>query len=626
MINKLAKAQKSWIAKSILILTALSFMSLFGVTGYIDSAGSNRTVIKVDDIEISQAQFSHLTQKELLEAKKMLGDDVEITEEMQTALIYEQVQKTLQDAILDRTAQKYHVAFRPELIRAFIINQPAFHDASGNFSRTMFNRMLSDRGLTEGDVISGIKRDLTRRLFVEHPVAGFNLPQPLLKALSEADNRRRTFKYIEIDPLATSVDRQISQEEIEQYYEDFGSGFIEPERRDVSVIYIPMEKIADNMQISDDDVKLVYDENKRNYETPQTRFLLQMMFENEADAKAAYEQLQQGVDFYSVAEQKANQSKEDTELGYVAEDEIVLELADEAFKLNIGGYTKPIQIGESWQILKVTDIKEGSVVPYEEAAAQIRAQLKEEGVYDEMSKLISETEDRLGAGTSLEDIAKEMELSTFVVKGLNEDGQALFVTPNLKDVITGTDFIDTAFSYALGETSQVIETDNGLAIIRIDNIIPAHQKPITDVQAEIQALWAQNEKTAIVQELINDVMHDLENDGDLSEIGKRYNLDVYRSQPITRNETFANISYADIREMFADPLDTPKQLQQGNKYIIVVADNEYKNSIPLSETEQKLIRFNAMQSLMRDFSAAMLSSYADDYKIRIKYKLLGIED
>ena len=33
MMDKLAKAQKNWMSKLVLILTALSFMSLFGVPG-----------------------------------------------------------------------------------------------------------------------------------------------------------------------------------------------------------------------------------------------------------------------------------------------------------------------------------------------------------------------------------------------------------------------------------------------------------------------------------------------------------------------------------------------------------------------------------------------------------------
>ena len=59
MISRLARAQKSWVAKLILTLTALSFMSMFGVYGYFVTANNNRVVIKVDNIKISQAQFSY---------------------------------------------------------------------------------------------------------------------------------------------------------------------------------------------------------------------------------------------------------------------------------------------------------------------------------------------------------------------------------------------------------------------------------------------------------------------------------------------------------------------------------------------------------------------------------------
>ena len=50
--------QETWLSKFILILTAVSFMSLFGVSGYIGSAGKNRPVIKVDNYEVLQSDIS----------------------------------------------------------------------------------------------------------------------------------------------------------------------------------------------------------------------------------------------------------------------------------------------------------------------------------------------------------------------------------------------------------------------------------------------------------------------------------------------------------------------------------------------------------------------------------------
>lgn len=626
MINRLAKAQKSWIAKFILILTAVSFMSLFGVSSYLGSAGNNRTVIKVDNIEISQAQFSYALQKELNSLKNFMGPDDEITEDIRAGLINSLAQKMVQESVMDRTEQKYHLSFRPDLIRAIIVNDPSFKDLSGNFNRDMFRRALSDNNMSEEEYINFIKRELAQKILVTLPVLNLNVPDILLQAEGMVDNKRRTFKYVSVKPAEVKIDRQMSDEEIEQYYEDFNTNFIEPERRDLSVVYLSMPEIAERMEITPEEIQAYYDDHKSEFETPETRNILQMMFSDEKEANKAFFELQNGADFYNVAATLANQSREDTDLGYAAADELSDDASTEVFALNTGEYTKPMPNGDMWQIMQVADIKAGQKMPFEEASKKIVEELKGERLYDDTYALINQIDDKIGAGADLSAIAAELNLNTAQIKGLADDGSAKVVPAAMTSLAASPDFIDTAFSYALNETSQVMETDEGIALIRVDNIAEAHPKPLNDVREEIKHLWAANEKTAIAQEQLNDIMHDLENGDDLSDVAKRYNLPVYKSQPITRNETFGGVNYADIREMFAEPLKTPRQIQQGENYIVAVAVNDYKNSAPLSENEQELIRRTAYQSLVRDFGEAMLASYAKDYKIRVKYKLMGLDD
>ena len=69
MISTFSKMHNSLFTKIILTITALSFMSLFGVSGYINTANSNKPVIKVDNLEISQSEFNYLLQKELSKLK-----------------------------------------------------------------------------------------------------------------------------------------------------------------------------------------------------------------------------------------------------------------------------------------------------------------------------------------------------------------------------------------------------------------------------------------------------------------------------------------------------------------------------------------------------------------------------
>ena len=94
MITKLRKAQDSWVAKSILVLTALSFMSLFGISGYINGAAGNRAVIKVNDRTVSQLEVNQQLDQEIRTAQKLFGD-IEITDEIRNQMLAGLVQRDL---------------------------------------------------------------------------------------------------------------------------------------------------------------------------------------------------------------------------------------------------------------------------------------------------------------------------------------------------------------------------------------------------------------------------------------------------------------------------------------------------------------------------------------------------
>lgn len=621
MITKFARAQNNWVAKLILGLTALSFMSLFGVAGYYQSAGENRTVIKVDDIEISKAQFNYMLQKELNAAKNLLGEDGELTDEMRDALIAGQIETIVNESVLDRSAEKYHILFRPEFIQALIMNEPSFK-LNGRFDSELFRRTLSENNSSEAEYIAALKRDLTRRLLVDLPTSGIQVPLAMINSEALVDNKRRSFKFIQVSPDNMEIGRTISEDEIEQYYEDFTTNFMTPETRDLTLLKLSNEKIMADMDIPAQDIEQYYNENRSEYETPEKRHLLQMMFDDETSANKAFFELQNGADFYAVAEKHAGQSKTDTNLGETAADELSEDISAEVFALPQGAHSKPLQTGDQWQIFKVISITQGSKTPLMRAAVEIRKTLADERLYDETYRILSEMEDKFAAGETLEAVAKDYAAELKKLDAVEEE-----YTQSAPDkTLENPDVLETAFNYAEGETSRVLETDDGLVAMRVEKVHEPYLKALDEVKDEIRTLWVENEKTALTRETVADMMHNLENGEDITSVAQRYGLRVYTSQPITRNETFAGIGYDDIREMFTDPLKTPHQIQQEEDYIIAVAVNDYKNSAPMDQAEQDIIRRNAYQALIRDYADALIASYAADYKVRIKYKLLGLSD
>lgn len=102
MITKIRSFQDSFWVKGILILTALSFMSLFGISGYLGRANANRPIIKVDDTVIYRDEINAQLNQQLQTAKALLGDGAELSDEMKNAMMLDIVHKNVINAIIQK--------------------------------------------------------------------------------------------------------------------------------------------------------------------------------------------------------------------------------------------------------------------------------------------------------------------------------------------------------------------------------------------------------------------------------------------------------------------------------------------------------------------------------------------
>ena len=626
MMDKLARAQKNWLSKFILILTALSFVSLFGVSGYLTGAARNKPVIKVDDIKISQQQFALLFEQEQQMARNLFGDNLQLTDEIRNAMLQGLVQRELTNAIIERTAEKLNIHISDDLIRKIIYSQAEFLDANGNFSLERLRMVLSASGWTEQRYIEALKKDIVKQQLIQNPAANMNVPDVLLNKLAKVENMRRVFKYIVVDPANVKVDRKITPEEIEQYYADFSTNFIEPEKRDVSFIVLSVDEMAQNLVPEEADIEAYYAENIAQFEVPETRNILQMAFDTKEDADKAMAQLNEGKDFYSVAQEVAGQTKEATDLGFVAKDMLIADMAEEMFAAEVGDVLGPVKSDLGWHIMKLTDVKAGSKMDKAKARAKIVEALKKERAYDEAYAVASEIEDKIGGGASLEDIAKEMKSKVLVVKGLGEDGKYASAPKGYDKTLKSSEFVDTAFSYNVGEVSQVTETDDGFVVARVDKIAEAHPLPVEAVSGEIEKMWEINERSAIAQEIVNDVMHDLENGDKINEVAQRFGLNVKTTKPLNRGGSFEGLSQSAMIELFQESMGEPKLITQGDEKIIAVTDKIIgKNEKPDEELAFGVER-RVKIDLSQDVANALVNSFGEDYDIRVKYRLIGLAD
>lgn len=638
MISTFSKMHNSLFTKIILTITALSFMSLFGVSGYINSANSNKPVIKVDNLEISQSEFNYMLQKELSKLKDMDSANPEEAEARKAEISAELAKIKLDDLLLENTMKKFKVDVTDSLVSQIIQISPQFLN-NGQFDREMYKWYMNKNNLTEKDLVAEIKRNIGRKILVETQVEGFKVPEVLQSQMQKVLGQRRTFKYIKLAAADAKIDRKPSQEELDQYYEDFTEDFRVPEKRDVKILSLPLETIEKSINVSDDEINTYYKEHIEEYEQPEKRHVLQMAFENEEDAKKAKAELA-GKDFMTVAKENG-QSEEDTDFGAVAKSDLSDELADVVFSLAKGQVSQPEKINGSWQILKVTDIIPASSTPRAQANAQIKKTIQEERAYDGSYELMTSIEDKLGAGATLQEIADSFGIAlarvenltedgsfdgALIGKKLTEDGSSDAVNVDIAELLKNKDVIDAAFSYNAGEVSQTIEGDDGLIVVEVEKVHESHIQPENEVTAKITKLWQESEKVSITQELVDNINHDLEAGDTLSEVAGRYNLPVMKTMPITRGETFADLNFNDMKTLFSAGKEEAKVLQHGDDYLIAETNEVYDDSSALSQEDKNFLKQALQAEMAQEMADALLHGYAKDYKVEVNYGRMGIND
>ena len=627
MITKIRKYQNSWLTKAILAVTALSFMSLFGISGYVSRAGKNRAVIKVDNLEIMQDEMNNKLQNSIRKAKNMFGSNVEINDDIRKNILNGLVKQNSQNMIIVRQAQKSNAVISDEMIQKIISSQPEFMDDTGHFSPAMLHRQLAYFDMTEKEYISDLKQNVLSRHIVYSPVEKIIFPQFMNQYIAKIQNQQKIFQYITVNPAEMKIDRTITDEEIEQYYQDFAPQFEEAESRDIAFIELKTSQLANSLQISDEDIENYYKENISDYIIPEKRRVLQMVFDDEQSAAKAAQAVDKGGDFYHLASSLASQDKETTFLGDVTADSMLPELSDAVFDAKINKVVGPIKTDFGWHVLKVVNIIPKVETPLKNVRDQIVTTLKNEQSYDQAAHTINLIEDEIGKGTELEAIAKQYNTPIIKVKGLKEDGQFASISKSsLSNVVKSSDFIETAFSYNENEISQTIETDDGFVFSVVEKIHDAHIKDLAAVKPEIIKIWTENEKSAIAQEIVNDVMADIDSGDSLTDIASRFNLKLKTSPAIKRGETFGGLNSAQALEAYQTPMGNYQTTTSGGVTSIITPIKIINPTVKTSASELTEINHKITKDIEADMAEELVNSYARDMDVRIKYKLMGLDD
>ena len=161
------------------------------------------------------------------------------------------------------------------------------------------------------------------------------------------------------------------------------------EEEAISRIYI--QKIVSE-RVTDESLQQAYDADNAAHPAQIEIRASHILVKTEDEAKEIIKQLQGGADFATLAKEKSidkGSGENGGDLNWFTKDTMVKEFSDAAFAMKRGDVSKvPVKSQFGWHIIKITDSRMQTPVPFEQRKDDLRQAKAQEVVHTEVQNLI----------------------------------------------------------------------------------------------------------------------------------------------------------------------------------------------------------------------------------------------
>lgn len=546
MMDSMRKAAKSWVAKVLIGLLAVSF----GVWGIADVFRGSTTgaLATVGNQEISQEQFSRAFREYLQNYSRQTGKGLTPEEARTLGIDQAILGNLLQTAALDNEADHLKLNVSDTFLAHDVMRNPNFLDSAGKFDAGRFKQVLEQNGISEQTFFSDARQSLLRDALTASASDNIPVSQGLLEAQYRFDNEQRDARYF----IVTTQDSEVpapTDEEIKKEYEANPAAYTAPEYRSIAVMKVEPADITSKVTLSDQDLADGYEKYKAEFFTPEKRTVLQVSFPTLEEAQAAKAKLDGGADFLALAKERGFSEQDVTFADKTKADFVDPAVADAAFALTDGQVSDPVKGALSTVLLKAVKISPEKQSTLDEVKDKLTDRLKLERAAEEIQSIYDAVEDGRAAQTSFEEIAKKAGIPFQLIppvdaQGNSKDGQPVSL-PHPAELLAA------AYASDVGVENDAISLDNGYVWYEVREVVPSAIKPLDQVKDQAKAAVVASKVRALSEEKAKKLVERARSGTKLEDLAKELNAEIKTEQGLRRRESGANFGPAAVAALFA---------------------------------------------------------------------------
>lgn len=472
MLTYLRKHSKGWLAYTAFGAIIVVFV-LWGGSSYL-SREANK-VAKIDRTLISMEQYSKAYTDALKRYQAQFGQA--LTPEMINRLdLRSKVLDDLVDQyIIEADAKKMGIEVKDADLQQFISQVPAFQ-RDGRFDDATYRRYLEYEGLTPAEFEQRARRDFIKQLFTSVITENVIVTPQELEAAFHRVSDTYDLYYLTVDAAAYVKDVQVTQDEIQAFYDANKERYRIPPKITIALLDFPAARYLAATEVTSEDAMDYYEGHKAEFSEPAKVHIRNILIKvpEGADAAALKQkqelagkivgQVNEGKDFASLAAQyseDAATAAQGGDMGLLPLNNLNPDLAKVVESMKPGQTKGPFMSSEGIQIIRLESREEAKPIPFESVSASIVDSLKFQRAkitaHDEAQKAFMELYEQ--TKLDFEGYAAKQGLEVRQVGPFSEGENA--------GISMRPEAVKKAFSFSAGELGEVIETSGGYAVYKV---------------------------------------------------------------------------------------------------------------------------------------------------------------
>ena len=621
MLAGIRTFSKSIFAKIIFGVIALSFV-IWGLNASMLNLGTSREVAEIGSQRITPVELDRAFQRSVQNMQNMFGPNFNQQQAIQMGLLKNKVQSLVSQKILREDAKNIGIGISDDKVREQIFSSDSFKDpATGQFSRDRFMQALYQAGYTENEFINGVRGDMMSQQVVDSLTSPATVPDIMARQIVAYRNEQRSGSFFALSKDEFANIPVANDATLRAYHEDNAAQFTAPESRDVTLATLSAADLVPTITVTEEEIAQSYAQREPEFQTPEKRTVEQILFapNEEQTAREAYNRLTEGADFMAVAED-AGMTEAMVKLGEFTANDILPDLSEATFALEEGGISEPVETALGWHIIRVPSVTPGSTQSLDEVRDIIVDGLKQYKAEDAIYDLAATFDEELGAGTPIEDAARDVGARTYkldgVVRGEGLAGQN----------VDGAEEINAKiFELENGEESFLEETASGTRyVVRVENVTPSALRPFDEVRDEVVAAWTAEERQRLMMEKAEELADKINNTGaDIATLAAD-DATTVRETGMTRRTGRGladDVNPAVAAALFTLEDGNAKAIQTGEDVILVKLDDI--QAADINTADAKPVNDELKEALNEDILAQYLNYLNEEISVSVNNSVIN---